>query len=101
MLLIKGYQFFAHTLPILLLTLLHSWAILVHLHLIGFYSSLVIPITTRRPLTHKLYYGLKHSLIVAHYSVCINKIYLNHSPKDFSLSHNCDHVHYRNPTTDE
>jgi hypothetical protein len=47
--LIKVCQFFAHTLPLLSLILLLSLAVFVQLHLLGFYSSLVIPITTRRP----------------------------------------------------
>jgi hypothetical protein len=45
---IKVHQFFAHTLPLVSLILLHNLAISVHLHLLGFYSSLVIPITTCR-----------------------------------------------------
>jgi hypothetical protein len=38
-LLIKVYQFFAHTIPLLSLILLHSLAVFVRLHLLDFYSS--------------------------------------------------------------
>jgi hypothetical protein len=50
MLVTKVNQIIAHTLPLLSLILLHSLAVFVRLHLLDFYSSLVILITTRRHL---------------------------------------------------
>jgi hypothetical protein len=46
-LLIKAYQLFTHTLPLLSLILLNSLAVFVHLHLLSCYSSLAFPTTTR------------------------------------------------------
>jgi hypothetical protein len=49
-LLIKVCQFFAHNLLLLSLILLHSSALFVYLHLLGFYSSLAILLATRRQI---------------------------------------------------